>query len=234
MFLRFNRYFALIFAVSGLIIFGCAETEVDNNIRVLVKGKVVDQNNLPINNANIEVYTDANTPGALPVLLGLGTTDNLGGFEITSLFGSNSIFYVEVFLDNQFSKYTFQTTTPDFYLEDLIFDLQTVTLNQISIFNYSITRSSPDGTSLEFSFKFSDPDCFQTFDEGILNEQQSFCFQDRMVSRILNDTRPNVDDAQFIIPLNASIEFTYKINDGPEVTEIINSNTTNYEFEFSY
>jgi hypothetical protein len=229
-----NNLRILLLIITILSFSSCAKTDIANNIRVLVKGKVVNQNNEPIKNASVEVFTDANATGANRVLLGQGFSDDLGVFEITSLFGSNDLFYVEVSYANDFSRYRYQTNTSEFAPEDLTFALQIVTLKNLSTFNYNIRRESAEGTTLDFSFRYTDPQCSQIFDDGILNESTSYCFPERTFNRQLSDNIPNAENRQFIVPLSDTVMFTYSINNGSQITEVIIVNTANYEFEFSY
>lgn len=217
----------------GLILLSCAETEVDNNVRVLVTGKIVDQNNNPIENATIEIVTDANSNGALPVLLAEGTSHTSGNFEITSLFGSNSLFFIEISTEN-YSTYTYKTNTSEFRPEDLTFNLGDITLKRLSKFDYSITRQSPLGTTLDFSFSYISPNCIEVFNEGILNTNESFCFEDNFISRSLNDNFPDITNQSFFTGLNETVQFTYRINDGEELEELLIIDSENYVFEFTY
>ena len=217
-----------------LLFLGCAETEVDNNVRVLVTGNVVDQNNSPIENATIKVVTDADAVGASSVVLAEGVSDAAGNFEMVSLFGSNALFYIEVSNGFDYSQYVYSTSTSEYRPEDLMFNLDGVVLNKLSQFNYNITRQSPTGTTLDFSFSFIDPYCREFFTDGILDTNQSFCFQERQISRTLNDDFPDSSNRNFTTALNENVTFTYSINGGAEQTEVLTVNSEAYVFEFSY
>ncbi|MCT4630959.1 carboxypeptidase-like regulatory domain-containing protein [Winogradskyella sp.] len=225
---KFVFYFIVIF------FFSCANTEVDNDIRVLVKGFVVDQDNMPLQDAKISIYADANSLGASEVLLGEGISDNEGAFKITSLFGSNNLFYVTVELDNHYSKYRFQTSTEEYIPDDLVFDLGTVELVQLTNFNYTIIRESGENTILNYSFRFIEPSCTEVFNETILDVENSQCYEVRQISRQLNNIYPNIEDSQLIVPLQSQVEFIYSINNAEFISQIIDVNILEYEFEFNY
>lgn len=228
------RFRFLSFLVVFALLYNCAETDVDNNVRVIVTGKVVDQNNAPISDAEIKITTEASGNGALEVLLAEGFSDTNGQFEITSLFGSNDIFEIQISNGNSFSKYTYITNTVEFIPEDLEFNLGNIELKALSSFSYSITRESGLGNTLDYSLEYMSTECFQVFENEQLNLNQSFCNELQNRARQLNDERPNEEDRTLIVPLDSEVIFRYSINGGEEISEILTINTTDYEFEFSY
>ncbi|BAO76994.1 hypothetical protein [Winogradskyella sp. PG-2] len=120
-------YFGVTFLIL-ISLFGCAETQIDNDIRVLVKGTIVNQSNEAVADAHIQVYTDADALGAERALLGEGFSNETGNFNVTSLFGPNALFYVEISVDNLYNTYRYETSTEEFTPNNLTFDLQTVEL----------------------------------------------------------------------------------------------------------
>ncbi|TCK64781.1 hypothetical protein DFQ05_2518 [Winogradskyella wandonensis] len=217
-----------------LLLHSCAETQVDNNVRVLILGRVVDGDSNPIENATIHVYTEADGLGASRVLLAEGISGTFGDFKITSLFGSNSRFYIEVTNGFEYANYTYTTNTSEYRPEDLTFNLQNVVLNKLSRFTYNITRESVAGTTLDFRFRYTDPFCREFFIDGELDAAQSYCFEERLTGRILSDDLPDAINREFATAFNSTIIFTYKINDGIEQEEVINVNLEDYDFSFSY
>lgn len=217
-----------------LATFSCEDTEIQNNIRVLVHGSVVDQNAEPITNASIRVYADADAFGADQVLLGEGVSDASGNFNVTSLFGPNELFLVDISFGDQFSTYRYQTNTEEFTPNDLTFNLETIELKAITNFNYNIIRESGEDNTLQYSFTFFDADCTEVFENGVLNESQSNCNGMRFIGSTLNNLSPNAENRSFVVPLQSQIEFTYSLNGGEEVSEIITINSVDYAFEFSY
>lgn len=217
-----------------IVVFSCENTEIQNNIRVLVQGNVVDQNAQPIANASIKVYADADAYGADRVLLGEGVSDALGNFSVTSLFGPNDLFLVDVSLNNLYSTYRYQTNTEEFTPNDLTFNLETVELKALSSFTYNIIRESGEGNTLQYNFTYFDANCTEIFEEGVLDESQSYCNSMRVTGSTLNNLSPNIENRSFIVPLQSQVEFTYSLNEGEEVSEIITINSSDYAFEFSY
>ena len=229
----FKSFYAMGWLIC-LVVFSCAETQIDNNIRVLINGNVVDQNNQNIPNATIQIFADANATGAERVLLGEGESDADGNFSVTSLFGPNDLFYAEVTLSDQFSSYRYQTNTEEFTPFDLTFNLETVQLNELTTLTYNITRESEENNTLQYSFMYFDADCIEVYEEGVLDESQSFCNTMRTTGATLNNLAPNAENRSLIVPLQSEVEFRYSINDGATVSEIITVNSADYAFEFSY
>jgi hypothetical protein len=230
-----KKFVRSVFTIAMLfILVGCGRTEISNDIRVLIKGEIIDEDNQPIPNAAIQVYTDANVSGAQRALLGEGLSDDLGNFSITSLFGANTLFYIDIFVDDNYSTYRYQTNTDEFIPNDLIFDLQTVELYQLSVFNYNIIRESGSDNTLEFSFRYIEPRCNVVYDEGVFNVSQSSCNEDRLIYNSLNNLVPNAENRELIVPFQSQIEFIYSINGEDSISEIINVNAIDYEFQFSY
>lgn len=214
--------------------FSCEDTEIENNIRVLIHGNVVDQNAQPIADASIRVYADANAVGADRVLLGEGVSNATGNFSVTSLFGPNDLFLVDISLNDQFSTYRYQTNTEEFTPFDLTFNLETVELNELATFTYNIIRESGENNTLQYRFTYFDSNCIEVYEEGVLDESQSFCNSLRFTGSNLNNLSPNAENRTFIVPIQSQVEFTYSINEGEEVSEMITINSADYAFEFSY
>lgn len=220
--------------LTQLLFVGCERTQIDNDIRVLVKGNIIDQAGTSISNAHIEVYTDTNSSLSDRVLVGEGFSDDSGGFSVTSLFGPNDLYYVLISTDNQYSTYRYQTSTEDYTPNDLLFDLETVELAQLAVFKYNITRDSGDDTTLDYSFRFVEPNCVEIYEEGVIVEEASNCFEVRQISRQLNNLNPNIEDGELIVPFQSQVEFIYSINDGETTSQIIEINTLEHAFQFNY
>lgn len=215
-------------------VFSCEDTEIQNNIRVLVQGTVVDQNVQSITNANIRIYADADAFGADRVLLGEGVSDASGNFSVTSLFGPNTLFLVDVSFGNQFSTYRYQTNTEEFTPDNLTFNLETVELKALTNFTYNIIRESGEDNTLQYRFTYFDANCTEVYEEGVLDESQSYCNSMRFTGSTLNNLSPNAENRSFFVPLQSQVEFSYSLNEGDEVSEIITINSADYAFEFSY
>ncbi|WP_138434378.1 carboxypeptidase-like regulatory domain-containing protein [Winogradskyella algicola] len=217
-----------------IAVFSCEDTEIQNNIRVLVTGNVIDQNAQPIANANVKVYADADAFGADRVLLGEGVSNASGSFNITSLFGPNQLFLVDISSGAQYSTYRYQTNTEEFTPGDLTFNLQTVALNAMTNFTYNIIRESGESNTLYYRFTYFDANCTEVYEEGILNESLSNCDNTRVIGSTLDDASPNAENISFVVPLQSQVEFSYRFNEDDEISEFITVNSADYAFQFSY
>ncbi|NMH88862.1 hypothetical protein [Flavivirga algicola] len=215
----------------------CRPPEFEGNIRLLVKGNLVDENNDPIPDTKISIYTrkpdglfsgDGNT-----FLLGTGYSKQNGAFSIIALYDQDDDFAIEVDGQNKFSTYIYATNTKSFFPEDLTFNLKTLELRTVSKVNYNITKTSPSATEFRFSFKFNNTNCYEFFDKGTQDANKTDCFEKISINRFLNDATPNTDNS-FSTLLGTTVEFKYVIDDEPEVIETFIIDRENYDFNFSY
>ena len=230
------KHYLSIFLITLLFV-SCGPPEFEKNTRILVKGSLVDGNSNSIPNVEISIYTrrplgfigrDGNA-----FLLGRNYSQQNGIFNVTSLFDRDDDFTIEIDGQDKFSNYVYSTNTTNYLPQNLIFELQTVTLKTLSDFNYKISRESPQGTQLRFFFKYKSESCYEFFDEGVLNPIKTNCFTEISTGRFLNDDNPDISN-KFLTLLGSEIEFRYTINDEPEVIETCIIDKENYEFEFSY
>ncbi|WP_296322411.1 carboxypeptidase-like regulatory domain-containing protein [Winogradskyella sp.] len=229
--------FRFLVPFSGIILccllLSCDDTIIADNTRVIIQGRVVDQFGNPLSNALVEVKTTGSSFAASTFLIGDGLTDDNGEFNITSLFGYNESFEVTIQLDNSYSDYSYSTNTQTFIPQDFIFDLDTVTLIELSNFSYDLTRVSGDGNTIDFSFNYISSQCAEVFVDGVINENASQCYDMATSGSMLGDDNPDFSSS-FSTQLGSEVEFRYTINNGVEMSQILNINNENYAFEFTY
>ena len=221
-----------IFYICFLALVVACEAEIDNNIRVLVTGTVVDYDNNPIDGARVEVYADEG-PSVSGAILGEGFSDASGNFDIISLFGPNEFFNITVSLNSNYSNYEYRTNTSEYTPDGLMFELNTVRLSEVSRFNLNIIKESTGDIEFDFSVTYIQPICFEVFEQGVIVEGQSTCFPEATFSRTLNIDAPEAN-RQILVPLNSTLMFTYSLDGGEETQQLITVNSANYVFEFSY
>lgn len=219
--------------IIQLLFTACEGTQVDNNIRVLVKGTVVDQQDNPLPNAHIKIYVDAVSYGSSRVLLGQGFSDDTGRFSITSLFGANDIFLITISAGDAYASYSYRTSTKSYLPEDLTFDLQTIELSKLANFNYVITKTSSEDVVFNYSFKYIAPICNVFYEDEILDNYNSYCYEETQLARQLNAESLHVDKI-ILVPLQSQIEFTYSINDAAPQNQTFTINSEDYAFQFNY
>ncbi|WP_372752798.1 hypothetical protein [Mariniflexile sp.] len=221
-----------------LILVCCGPPTFEKDTRVLVKGSVLDENNNPISDAEVNVYTRRSTSlfdsYGSSFLLGKDYTQQDGTFSVTSLFDRNEDFYIEIKNGDRFSNYIYTTNTEEYLPANLEFNLDTVFLRQLATFNYNITRTtSTQGTTLRFSFLLKNTSCFEVYDNGVLVTLQSSCYEDFTLGGSLNDVVPDLSSTYKTL-LGTTIVFKYSLNNEPEITETFIIDKENYDFNFTY
>ncbi len=213
----------------------CGPPQFEKNIRIIVKGIVVDENDNPIPNLNVSIYTERGSVfGAnKEFLLGSGLSNSQGVFNVNSFFDQNKGFQVEVNGDELFSNYFYQLDTHKYVPEDLTFNLNSVKLNRLSTVNFNIDKTSMEDNNLGFSFRFKDTNCVEVFNEDEIDITQSRCLEFTYLNTLLNKDSPEIA-SKFETLLGSTVEFTYRLNDEEEITNTFIVDKINYEFNFSY
>ncbi|WP_458628416.1 carboxypeptidase-like regulatory domain-containing protein [Winogradskyella sp. PC D3.3] len=227
--------FRFFFSCYVLLTAVSCEVRLEDDTRILVEGTIKDQNNSPISNAKISVQTRRSnySEGENQYILGEGYSNSDGAFSVISLYDGDEDFAIEVDGGENYSTYVYKTNTINFTPDDLTFNLETVSLKKTANFNYNMVRTSGESNTLRYSFKYIEGFCLEYYEGTTLNEYQSSCYQERVVGQFLNDNNPDIEWL-LSIPFGEDVEFTYSINDEPEITEIITINQENYDFTFSY
>lgn len=221
-----------------ILIFNCDPLVLESDIRILVNGKIEDTNGVPISNAEILVY--ANKGGGIPLpseidkkILGSNFSDAQGYFSVTSVLARDDQFTVEVRANEDYSFYVYQTNTEEYVPSDLVYNIPTISLIQLTNVNYNITKTSTQECTLNFNFRYITDFCFEVYEEETLNENRSLCGIEQQFGRNLDTTDPDSND-DFKAPLGSIVQFSYRINDEPNQTETFTISEENYVFEFSY
>lgn len=231
---------ALLFFGLLIMLQNC-ETRFEDDTRILVKGTIEDGLGNPIPDVEISVYR-----GELFVflfaplpsfddeyLLGQNYSNSEGEFSVTSLYDKDQYFKIILDAGDAYTQYIYQSNTEDYIPSDLTFNLDAVTLYKLGTLNFAISRTSGDGNSIEYTFRYSSPLCVEYYEEEIINIEESNCYRDEFFNGTLNDENPNIE-SQFNVSVGTQVEFTYSVNGAPEITETFIINQENYEFTFSY
>ncbi|TXD81461.1 hypothetical protein ESY86_18180 [Subsaximicrobium wynnwilliamsii] len=235
-----KKNYRIIFALllAGLV-FSC-ETRFEDDIRVLARGSVVNESGAAVADAEIAVFTRRGTSSIFSgssssdeFLLGRNQSQSDGTFEVISLFDRDLDFSIQITLDEDHTNYAYLTSTVEYLPDDLVFDLETVTLKTIGTVLFNISRISEEGTSMAYSFNYKDTRCVAYFVDGELDPDQSYCLEPITINRVLNDNRPDIENS-FRTPFGTEVEFTYSINDAAPITETFIVNQSTYEFNFTY
>ncbi|WP_407556383.1 hypothetical protein [Winogradskyella sp. 4-2091] len=217
--------------------FSCVD-RFEDDTRILVTGQVINEAGDPVENAIISVYTRRPrgifvSSGFDEYVLGRGYTNESGEFSVTSVLDLDDEFSIEIDAEDELSKYRYYTSTINYVPPSLVYDLNIIELKALGTLNYNITRTSGEGTTLDYRFKYTNINCVEYYEQGSFDENQSYCYNDLLDFGFLNDNNTEVEHSLNTV-LGTIIEFTYSINNQSEITETFTIDQSNYEFTFSY
>jgi len=205
----------------------CEKLEITNNERLLVKGKIVDQNGNAL--SNISIKTEA-----VNRILAKTSTDANGNFELTSLNASTDPLYVLVNIE---SNFYFENENPDYASKvyssedankQLLLDLGTVTLSGLGSFSLLLKNLPGDNNTVEYTLSYTSKVCHLP-----LEFNNDICEFDQSTQDFLEVNSQNRTIGGESI-LGSVAVFEYKVNGGSTQTiEIpVTNPTTTYVFEY--
>ncbi len=225
--MKLHLYKILLFS-AVLLFTSCEKLEITNNERLLVKGKVVDENGNAL--PNISIKTEA-------VNRSLANTrsDANGNFELTSLNANTDPLHVLV---NIASSINFENENPDYsskvYTSEgansqLLLDLGTITLSGLGSFSLYLKNLSGDNNSLEYTLSYTSKVCRLSLESN----SNPFCELDQVENGFADPTSENRTLNRESI-LGSVAVFEYKLNNGATQTiEIpVTNPPTTYVFEY--
>lgn len=222
-----------------LLLLTSCTPELEPNKRILVKGFVLDSEGRGLSGHEVNVYTRRSSGffifsyGEDEYLIGSGKTISDGSFSVTSLSDRDDDFAITIDGKESYTDYSYATETQNYSPPDLIYELGNVLLKKKAKVNYTITRISGAGISISYSFSFQSPNCYEVYEEGVLNPQVSDCFTDVTINGFLNDNAPDIS-REFTTVLGSVITFMYSIDEQPMITETFTVDQTNDTYEFTY
>lgn len=225
-----KRHFLKILTLSVLLLaIGCTEKlDISSNERLLVKGKVVDQNGNPLQNIYIRTSAVYRT-------LASTKSDALGNFEFTSLNANDNPLFVNVNIAEEIGS---EIDNPDYASKiyssgvanrDLLLDLGTIYLNGIGTLSLFLKNVAGDDNFLEYTLSYTSNICKLPLNAN----GNDFCELDQTESNSFGPTSENRTINRESI-LGSFAIFEYKFNNGPTQTiEIpVTNPPTNYVFEY--
>ena len=230
--MKCNSFF--LFLVGLLFLFSC-EVRFEPDTRILVLGTTVNELNEPIEGAEIKVFSRriVSLFSEDDFLLGKNFSKQDGTFEIVSLYDITEDFSIEINKDNSFSKYSYITNTGENPPDNLEINIGTVPLKRIGQVNFNINRTSEEGNTLVFSFKYKNIECTEFYTQDGLDPDLSSCFEDVFFNGSLNDVNPNTEGF-FNTTYGTEVEFTYNLNGESAITESFIIDQDIYDFTFTY
>lgn len=212
----------LLFAVAS-----CEKLDITNNERILVKGRVVDQNGNPLK--DIPLYTEA-----FSKVLTSAHSDDSGTFAFTSLNVSNTPLKVLVNIshewgnENEFIEFSSRIYTSQLANRNLLIDLGTITLGSVGTLSLYLKNESR-ANNLIYTISYTSKVCNLPLNGNGNNS----CDRNQIESGANGPTSQNQTISLESI-LGSVALFEYSLNNEPKQTiEIpVTNPPTNYVFEF--
>lgn len=224
-----------------LLLIGCQPKEFEENTRIRVLGTVLNQNNVAIENASINIFTNDEVGSLINFFPGVPTfnqifnlgstnTNQSGEFSVVSLLNKSNNFIVSVEKNENYAPYFFKTSVLNYTPDDLSVDLNEISLKEKSNFQLVLINQNPSST-ITIAFNYEIPFCAVVYEEGILQEHLSNCYSTETftVSLLGEDFSKS-----FISTAGSSIQISYSVNNQPEVVETINLNQTENVVNLTY
>jgi hypothetical protein len=222
-------YLYKILLFSAVLLFSsCEKLEITNNQRLLVKGKIVDQNGNAI--PNIPIKTEASN-----YILAKTRSDANGNFELTSLNANTDPLHVlvniasSIYFENENPDYASKVYSSEGPNRQLLLDLGTVTLNDLGTFSIFLKNLSGDTNTVEYTLSYASKVCRLPL-ESNNNDDCEFDQRDQGILETNSQNRTISGESI----LGTVAIFEYKLNNEPTQTiEIpVTNPPVNYVFEY--
>lgn len=225
-----------------LICLSCDELDVEDNLRLVYTGNLIDENNQPLQNVKLSTtFETEDNFSEFDNILGQGFTDANGKFEFVSLLSDSFEGGLEIIPENINPNPEVQDQYADIFIaftNDVLQNVNHIEINDLKIpkkavLEVDIQKTSVDPLFLEWTLEYINPRNFIEITEvSQLNDLTSF---DTFSAISGQNTSENTDDnfdRESII--NSTAIFIYSINNEPnQVIEIPINNSTNV-FQFTY
>ncbi|WP_313114684.1 carboxypeptidase-like regulatory domain-containing protein [Aequorivita sediminis] len=222
-----------------VLLFQSCEVDIMNDKRVLVTGTIVDSSNNPIPNISVRSQTTRNA------ILGEAISDENGQFEFTSLMSKPPYnFYIAVnskpfgeiwhhsydteLIENiDYSAKAFGDESNNRNVST--YNLGVIQLNKYAKLNLHINNIPGDSNTLEFKLNYDSAICKVDLNGNDLNQCVDEDFEFRFLDSEYSDIYINVESQ-----LGTTVDFIYKLNDGPEQTISIPLTNPENTYVFEY
>ena len=225
-----QNFFKILLLLTVLTTVSCLGDDVDieNNRRLLVKGKITDTQGNAL--TNIGVVTSA-----FGDALGQTTTDAAGNFRLVSLDEQFDPLDIFINVDNFYNQEINHTYSSRAYyspqhVDRVLYDLGTIVLGKRATLNFNLSNNTGDQNTMSYELLFTPSDCELPL--NVINPPDN-CNLSESFSGALSPSSENQ-----IIPVNSiqgsNVIFKYSLNSGPlQTIEIPLTNEDNtYVFEY--
>jgi hypothetical protein len=222
-----------------ILLISCDDQRIDDNIRLNLKGNVVNESLNPIAAATVEAYTDfsarefdfTTTKRSEPnpnTLLARGTTDSIGLFDLISLYDNDDNYTVLIDADPGYSRFMLDADISNILADDLTLDLGMVQLLPKKTITIAFDNQSNTKDNLVYTATYVEAFCNAAVDESLNQVSFENCYSERQINGSVNSEAIS-PEIQFETIDDSSITIEYIIGDnGIVMTETFNSQNNTY------
>lgn len=211
--------------------------DIDDNRRILVSGRIVDDIGNALGQIPVETRGNGN-------LLGTSVSDDQGNFSFTSLESNARDFTIllnpESAGDTLYTSIIYRNNPQassdepiEAVREQNLYDLGTVQLRQFAFLGLEIRRSTNASDTLYFNLQTTETFCEQFYTNDQLDSERANCFEQSIKSGDLLPEEQRLRASVRSVKRDTAV-FRYRLND-QELQEVkipINQYNTSYVFEF--
>lgn len=231
--MKFKNQIFTILSLIPILFTQC--NDIENDRRILVKGKVVDINNVP--QQNLQVYTSIGGG-----ILGEGVTNNVGEFEFTSLSSNSYLVNLVVELPDEFKfpLSSYETLITNFEislnnLQDGRVNLQPIRILPFAEVKINFVRESEENLRYEIKRNFNrtlNGEFFSFWRQINLSEEVT-PFRN-LTSEGFLEQSTSFFSIHELVQKNEVIELTYQVNEQEEQNLLLPINQDYNEFEINF
>ena len=203
--------------------------DVEDNRRLFVAGKLVDQNSNPVPDISVALSAEGH-------IVGTGKSDSNGNFAFTGLEALNRDLHIRVNTTPYDSLYTFiniMNNTPAEERNRQVYDLGELEIRERSDLHVKILKTSTGDNSISWNMEYTYAQCHFMINNEELYEEYLECYPVQFTSGVQNQNYP---ERELLVnsTLGSNVTITYSINDGPQQTDNIFLNEQNMEYVLEY
>lgn len=114
-------------------------------------------------------------------------------------------------------------------------DLGTIQLRRKADFHLKIIKISSTNDTLSWKLSYSQPYCRYVFENEMISKKESSCYETFVDQHYKKQTpnSPNLERKYHTV-IGGKVKFTYRINNNPEQSILLNINETEEYYVFEY
>ncbi len=227
----------LFYIFTAFCFYSCQDIEIENNKRITVSGKLVDQDGNPLQNINVQSVVEEYT-------LGTGSSNVSGNFSYVSLQSYSNDFVTLInrkkgFNYNQspavnenYASARIINYDEDDFLRVNKYELGSFEIPKVATLEFSIEKISSEDKNLNWSLRLYNTNCDYAYRDTI-EPVENFCYEVYYIARNQDSIKPNYQERFYSLASKPAV-FTYTINNNAtqSITIPLTNATNNYVFEY--